>query len=131
MARRAHRRDAAAEIAQGVELMHTDLAQGAAGRTGRIPAPVLAREPHTAIVGKIGLDLADLAELAGIDRPADRADPCEQPRAMADRDVYAVRALQRRDRERIRHGVGDRLLDIDVLAGARGALRDVEMQLVW
>ena len=71
--RRTHRRDVAAEIAQGVELVHADLAQGAAGRALRIPAPVLARQPQAAVIGEIGLDLAELAELSAVDRLADGA----------------------------------------------------------
>ena len=82
--------------------MHADLAQGAAGRAFRIPAPILTCDPQAAVVGKIGLDLAELAELAGVDRLPDRTDAGEQPCAMADHDAHAMRAFERRDAKRIR-----------------------------
>src|SRR4029079_6755887 len=96
---RAHSGNVAAEIAQGVELMHADLAQRAARRAFRIPAPVLRRYAHAAVVGEIGLDLADFPELASIDRGADGAHPAEQARAVSDHDTHAVRLFQRGDGE--------------------------------
>ena len=68
--------------------------------------------------------------LPRIDRGADGAHAGEQARAVADHDAHAMRLFERGNGERVRHRVGDRLLDIDVLAGGRGAARKFEMHLV-
>ena len=87
-------------------------------------------QPQRPIVGEVGLDLRDRAEFARLDRAADQLSAGEQPRAVADHDADAVRLFQPGRTQAVRHGVGDRLLHIDVLAGARGLLCERQVQVV-
>ncbi len=110
--------------------MNGQLRERPARRLVLVPAPGLGGQLQRPLVGEIGLDEGDAAELARVDRLLDAPDSGHQACAVADRHGHAKSLFQRLDLQPFLDRAGDRLLRVDVLAGLRHLARDREMLLV-
>ena len=126
----AHRHDRPEQIFQHVGVVDADLQHDAARHAGGLVAPGGEIDLAEAVAADVGLGVDELAEPAGIDLLPDPAEVALAPALIAERQHHAGLAAGLRDGAAVGDGVGDRLVEEDVLAGGSGGAGGGQMHIV-
>ena len=113
----AHRLDRPHQVFQHVDIVDADLQHDAARHAGGLIAPGGQIDLAEPVAADIGFGVDQLAEHAGVDLLPDPAEMALAPALIAQRQHHAGLAADLGDGAALRDGVGDRLVEKDVLAG--------------
>ena len=118
----AHRLDRPDQVLQHVGVVDADLQHDAARHAGGLVAPGGQIDLAEPVAADVGLGVDELAERAGVDLLLHPAEVALAPALVAERQHHAGLAADLGDGAAVGDGVGDRLVEEDVLAGrGRGA----------